>query len=92
MREAITIFRKAGAPVLFSYHSVIGKGIVEGSKDFDLLPAITAREEERKVIKTHLNAFNGTGLDTLLKEKGCDTVMIIGLSAVHCVLATYFGA
>ena len=44
------------------------------------------------MIKTHLNTFNGTGLDTLLKEKGCDTVMIIGLSAVHCVLATYFGA
>jgi nicotinamidase-related amidase len=28
----------------------------------------------------------------MVKENGCDTVIIIGLSALHCVLSTYLGA
>ncbi|MCU0645763.1 MAG: isochorismatase family protein, partial [bacterium] len=43
------------------------------------------------VIKNFGSAFQKTELDKILKEKGCNTLYLCGLSAVGCVLATYFG-
>ena len=43
-------------------------------------------------IKTYGDGFNKTELDKVLKEKGCNTVFLCGLSAVGCVLATWIGA
>lgn len=92
MAEAISIFRKLGAPVIFTYQTYHGKGIVPGTKAFDLCAGIMAKATDSKVVKANMNAFNGTELESILREKGCDTVIIVGLSALHCVLATYFGA
>jgi len=44
------------------------------------------------VIKNYPDAFNKTELDKRLKDMGCNTVFLCGLSAVGCVLATYNGA
>ncbi len=44
------------------------------------------------MVKTHASAFNSTELDRILREQGVDTVFLSGLSAVGCVLATYFDA
>jgi nicotinamidase-related amidase len=78
--------------VIFTYHSVQDKGIVESSEEYDLLPGIEALEGDGKAIKTHLNAFGNTDLAGMLREKDCDTVLIIGQSALHCVLPSYFDA
>ena len=34
MCQAISIFRKAGAPIIFTYHSFGAKEIVPGTKEF----------------------------------------------------------
>ena len=92
MLRAISIFRKAGAPIIFTYQTCPEKGIAPGNTAFELFPNIDVKDEDRKVLKTHQNAFNKTELEQIIKEKGCNAVIIIGLSALHCVLSTYQGA
>jgi nicotinamidase-related amidase len=92
MRRAISIFRRAGAPIIFTYHSFEEKGIVAGTKEFELFEGIEVKADDGKVVKIHQNAFNNTELERMVQERQCDSVIIVGLSALHCVLATYFGA
>jgi nicotinamidase-related amidase len=92
MVKAISIFHKAGAPVIFTFHSFTDANIVTGTEAFDVLPGIDFQTTDGKVVKTYLNAFNKTELANTVKAKGCDTVVLVGLSALHCVLSTYLGA
>jgi nicotinamidase-related amidase len=92
MSNAISIFRMAGAPIIFTYHAYEDRGIVAGTQAFELFPTVEAKTNDGVVVKTHQNAFNKTELESLIRDKGCDTVILVGLSALHCVLATYFGA
>jgi nicotinamidase-related amidase len=57
-----------------------------------VFPGIEVKSTDEKVVKTYQNSFNKTNLDSVIREKGCDAVIIIGLSAMHCVLSTYLGA
>jgi nicotinamidase-related amidase len=92
MTCAISIFRRAGAPIIFTYQTCPEKGIAPGNTGFELFPNITIKAEDSKVLKTHQNAFNKTELEQIIKEKGCNAVILVGLSALHCVLSTYLGA
>jgi len=44
------------------------------------------------VIKNYPSAFKKTDLEKILRDQGADTVFLCGLSAVGCVLYTYFDA
>lgn len=92
MNDAIAIFRRRGAPIILSYHSYDEKGMVAGTSAFEYLPGIRVESTDIMVTKRYMNAFNKTELEKILREKGCDTVIITGLSALHCVLSTYLGA
>ncbi len=92
MNKAISIFRMAGAPIIFTYHSYDDRGIVAGTKEFELFPSVEVKTNDGVVVKTHQNAFNKTSLESMIRDKGCDTVILVGLSAMLCVLGTYFGA
>jgi maleamate amidohydrolase len=46
------------------------------------------RPEEPVLVKLFASAFFGTGLDELLREAGCDTVIVTGASTSGCVRAT----
>ncbi|MCW4019585.1 MAG: cysteine hydrolase [Candidatus Bathyarchaeota archaeon] len=92
INNAILVFRRAGAPIIFTYHSYANSGIVAGTKEFELFPTVEVKKTDGVIVKTHQNAFNKTTLESMIRDKGCDTVIIVGLSALHCVLATYFGA
>ena len=50
------------------------------------------KETDLKVTKPHANAFANPELGALLKKEGCDAIVIVGLSASGCVLATFFSA
>ncbi len=92
MCKAISIFRKAGAPIIFTYHSCSAKEIMPGTKEFELFPNIGFEAIDGILVKTYANAFNKTQLETMIRDRKCDTVFLIGLSAMHCVFATYHGA
>jgi nicotinamidase-related amidase len=92
MVEAISIFRKANSPIIFTYHSQDDIGMVPGTNEFDLFPGVKVNPSDGKVVKTYMNAFNKTDLESQIHDMGCDTVILIGLSAMYCVHATYLGA
>lgn len=92
INKAISIFRRAGAPIIFTYHSYPEGGVAPGDKRFELIEDLNVKDEDIRVVKTHQNAFYKSELGKVIREKGCDTVIIAGLSALNCVLATYLAA
>lgn len=88
----INLFRSQGYPIIRVYHSSKEYGVVDGTEAFEFPASVMIKPEDAKVIKTYGDGFNKTDLDKVLREKGCNTLFLCGLSAVGCVLATYIGA
>lgn len=89
VNKVISIFQSANAPIIFTFHSYAEHGIVKETKEFEIMPEISITKDCKKIIKTHQNAYIKTNLAKIIRENGCDTVMIAGLSALNCVLSTY---
>jgi nicotinamidase-related amidase len=87
---AIWVFRQHELPVIRIYHISEKWGPEPGTEDFEFDESINIEESDPKIIKTYGSAFNKTGLDSLLRAEGINTLYMCGLSAVGCVLATYF--
>ena len=75
--------RAAGMPVVYSLTS-------KGTRR-TILKEVTPRKRER-VVKSSVDKFYGTQLETLLKKRGVKTVLIVGTSAEGAVLHTATGA
>jgi len=88
----IDLFRKNGFPIIRIHHQDLTEGPVTDSEAFNFPTTVKVKPEDPRIIKHYGDAFNKTDLDKVLKEKGCNTVFLCGLSAVGCVLATYVGA
>lgn len=89
---AIWLFHQHDLPVIRVYHSDPQFGPKPGDEDFEFPESVIIKEEDTKVIKNYPSAFKKTELEKLLREKNVNTVFLCGLSAVGCVLATYYGA
>lgn len=89
---AIWLFRQHELPVIRVYHSDPQFGPKPGEEDFEFPESVIIDDNDPKIIKNYPSAFKKTELDAMLKEKGINTVFLCGLSAVGCVLATYYGA
>jgi nicotinamidase-related amidase len=85
-------FRYYGYPIIVVYHTSPEQGPEPGSEAFNYPPAIGIAEGDLKITKNFSNAFKKTELNKILQERKCNTLFLCGLSAVGCVLATYFGA
>lgn len=92
INATIEVFRKHGLPVIRVYHTDPAYGPQPGTEPFEFPATIRVLDSDPMVVKTHPSAFNQTELDRILREQGADTVFLTGLSAVGCVLATYFDA
>lgn len=88
----IQLFRSNGLPVIRVYHSGKEYGVVPGTEGFEFPASVAIKAEDAQVIKTYPDGFNKTDLDKVIREKGCNTLFLCGLSAVGCVLATWIGA
>jgi nicotinamidase-related amidase len=88
----IDLFRKHDYPIIRIYHHDNQQGPRPDTQEFEYPESIKIVPEDTKVIKTYSDSFNKTGLNEILKEKGCNTIFLCGLSAVGCVLATKTGA
>ncbi len=88
----IDLFRKHEFPIIRIYHSNSENGPRPNSEEFEYPETIKIESEDTQVIKTYSDSFNKTKLDDILKEKGCNTVFLCGLSAIGCVLASKTGA
>ncbi len=92
INAAIYTFRQMKLPVIRVYHTNPGWGPEPGTEAFEYPKSVAILDDDPKVIKNYPNAFIKTDLDKILKEKGCNTLFLCGLSATGCVLATYHGA
>jgi len=88
----IDLFRQNGFPVMRIYHSNKEKGPIPDTEEFEYPEEIKIKPDDFQIIKTYSDSFNKTDLDLFLKEKGCNTLFLCGLSAVGCVLASKTGA
>ena len=88
----IQLFRNQGYPIIRIYHYSKQFGPEQGTDQFEFPSSVSIKPDDPKVIKTYPDGFNKTDLNKVLKEKGCNTVFLCGLSAVGCVLATWIGA
>lgn len=92
INSAIAMFRKKGLPIIRVYHVDKEEGPLPDTEEFDFLPSIKIAGTDTQVIKNYPNAFNKTELADILTQRKVDTVILCGLSATGCVLATYVGA
>ena len=88
---AIWMFRRHDLPIILVYHTDPKWGPEPGTEPFEFPKSVIIRDDDPKVVKNYPSAFQKTDLDKILKEKGCNTLYLCGLSSVGCVLATYFG-
>jgi nicotinamidase-related amidase len=91
INHVIALFRDNGFPVIRVYHTEPGEGPAPGTEAFEFPKTVAIRDDDPKIVKNYGNAFKKTDLDKVLREKGVNTVFLVGLSAVGCVLATYQG-
>ncbi len=89
---AIALFRESGFPVIRVYHTDPQQGPAPGTEGFEFPKTVAIKDDDPKIVKNYASAFKKTDLDKVLRERGVNTVFLVGLSAVGCVLATYHGA
>lgn len=65
-----------------------GAELTKGTDGFEICEEFRPAEGEMIFDKTVNSSFNGTGLLEYLKEKGENTVMIVGLQTEYCIDAT----
>jgi len=92
INAAIELFRENGFPVIRVYHTDLKYGPKPDTEAFEFPKSIMIKSEDPRIIKNYPNAFKKTDLEKMLRDRGCNTLFLCGLSAVGCVLATYHGA
>jgi nicotinamidase-related amidase len=92
INSAIALFRKKGLPIIRVYHVDKGDGPMPGTEEFEFLPSIGISDSDPQVIKNYPNAFNKTELADILAHENVDVLILCGLSATGCAMATYIGA
>ncbi len=92
INQAIRWFRKNKLPVIVICHEDKEYKVIPGARSFEVADIVDMDKSGISVTKRYPNSFCKTGLDSILKKHGCDTVLIVGLSASGCALATCLGA
>jgi nicotinamidase-related amidase len=92
INEYISLFREKGLPVIRVYHTSPDWGPHPDSLGFQYPESIRILPDDPMIIKNFPSSFKKTDLDKMLKEMNCNTVFLCGLSAVACVISTYFSA
>jgi ureidoacrylate peracid hydrolase len=65
-----------------------GKLLVEGTWDFEIVPALTPRESDIVVLKTRYSGFAGTQLDSVLRAREIRYLLFVGIATNVCVEST----
>jgi nicotinamidase-related amidase len=92
INAAIDLFRENGFPIVRVYHTDPKEGPPQGSDAFAFPETVNIKDDDPMIVKNYPNAFKKTELETWLRDKGYNTVFLCGLSAVGCVMATYWSA
>ena len=93
-KELLEEARKNNVPVIYCNDSHLkgvdnelklwGDHAIRGTKGAEIIPEISAQENDYVILKRRYSSFFQTDLDLLLKELGIDTVIITGLHTHMC--------
>lgn len=61
---------------------------IKGTRDAEIIPPLAPREGELLVVKNRWNAFFGTNLDEILKERNIKNLVLVGAATDVCVFET----
>lgn len=86
LRSLIDKARADGAPVVFVQHN--DQALVAGTHDWQIHHAIQPEEGDAVVQKKKPDAFQETGLQDVLNEKGIEHLVIAGNQTEYCINAT----
>jgi nicotinamidase-related amidase len=76
------------SPNTLRWPSFMRDNMAPGSPGTEWDPAVVPQAGDVEVIKLRYSAFFGTELDALLRERGIETVVILGLTTNVCVQST----
>jgi nicotinamidase-related amidase len=91
INKSIDIFRKNNLPIIWICDDE-KDGIVDGTKDFEIIDILSKNENDIIINKKYRNGFNKTVLLDHINKHSIDTLIITGFSAEYCVLSTYRSA
>jgi nicotinamidase-related amidase len=63
----------------------IAIGNLPGSRESEILDEIRPTDDEVVIVKTSFSAFTSTGIDSILRNLGVDTLLLCGVSTSQCV-------
>lgn len=63
-------------------------GVAPGAPGTDFDPCLNVQPSDVEVVKRRYSAFFGTRLDEILRKRGIDTVVVLGLTTNVCVQST----
>lgn len=88
----ISWFRRNGLPIIVGYTEDREQGLMPGARSYEVPESVHVKSTDLKATKRHASAFGNPEFGAMLKREGCDALVIVGLSASGCVLATYWSA
>lgn len=59
-----------------------------GTKEHEVIDALAPRADELVIDKNTSSAFNSTGIEWLLRNKGIETIVVVGMATDMCVETT----
>ena len=92
INEVSREFRRTGNPVirvLFDGESYHGEGIEDPDEPVD---GLELADTDVVVHKRCMNSFRDSDLEKVVKDLGCTGVVLAGMVAHYCVIATYYAA
>ncbi len=79
--------RQAGIPVIYIVHRRPG-ALDPDAPEGQIHPTVAPQPGEQIIAKSRPGAFSTTGLDVTLRERGVDTLVLVGTYTSGCVLST----
>jgi len=93
MNAVSKMFREHNRPVIFVHYDGPCHCTAYDKEDGDeYLHGIISGPKDITVHKDRMNSFLGSRLADVIKECGCDSILLVGMVTQCCVLGTYFGA
>ena len=86
---SINAYREAENLILFTQHN--NKQLKELTNDWEIDDRIDKQDSDLTIQKFHGNAFLGTNLETILRERKIKEIVVCGLVSHGCVKATCLG-
>lgn len=89
VKDLICQARNSGIEVIYVRHDDgEGEELTRGTEGFEIYDGFKPVDGELIFDKKVNSAFNGTGLLEYLRDKGEDTIIIVGLQTDYCIDAT----